>query len=99
MPVLDWRQQGSGDMDHYKPLSLAELHAQSVQIAWDYLRRTGELGDPQQADRFLNGRIEGWIGQGNRSRLMLSNKAIIAYRDFTMAAPPRAGGPIVIYSV
>ncbi|CAN5419982.1 hypothetical protein BH11PSE4_BH11PSE4_09550 [soil metagenome] len=85
-------------MDNRDALSLSELHAQSVQIAWDYLRRTGELGNPQQAERFLNARIEHWIRQGNRSRLMLSNKAIIAYRDFTMPSPSRASGPTIIHS-
>jgi hypothetical protein len=52
----------------------------SLQIAWDYLERTGELGDPDVASRVLLDTIEGLIRNGERRKLMLSNKAIDAYK-------------------
>jgi hypothetical protein len=84
-------------MDNLKGGSLAELEEESVTIAWDYLRRTGELGDRQEAVRFLTDVVERWIRQGSRSRLMLSNKAIMAYRDFKPC--PTSSGPAIIWSV
>jgi hypothetical protein len=54
----------------------------SIQIAWDYLERTGEIDDTAVASRFLSDYIEGLIRRGERRRLLLSNKAIIAYENF-----------------
>jgi hypothetical protein len=54
----------------------------SVQIAWDYLERTGEMEDAVGASRFLSDHIESMIRRGERRRLLLSNKAITAYRSF-----------------
>lgn len=48
----------------------------SVQIAWDYPERTGELGDAAIASRFLANSIELMVRRGERRRLLLSNKAI-----------------------
>lgn len=53
-----------------------------MMIAWDYLERTGELGDPDVASRVLMDSIEGLIRKGERRRLMLSNKAIDAYKRY-----------------
>jgi len=64
-----------------EPLPL--LIESSIEIAWDYLIRTGELGDALVASRFLRDAIEVMIRQGERRRLMLANKAIAAYREFT----------------
>jgi hypothetical protein len=63
-----------------EPLSL--LIESSIQIAWDYLERTGELGEPEVASRFLLETVELMIRHGERRRLLLSNKAIDAYRRF-----------------
>jgi hypothetical protein len=63
-----------------EPLSL--LIAHSVEIAWDYLERTGELGDAAVASRFLVDEIELMVRRGERRRLLLSNKAIDDYRRF-----------------
>lgn len=57
----------------------------SVQIAWDYLERTGELGEPEVASRFLLDTIEVMVRRGERRRLILSNKAIDAYKQFKSA--------------
>ena len=58
------------------------LMENSMMIAWDYLERTGELGDPEVASRVLLDSIEGQIGKGERRKLMLSNKAISAYQRY-----------------
>jgi hypothetical protein len=62
--------------------SLPILMENSVQIAWDYLERTGEIEDAVAASRFLSDDIESMIRRGERRRLLLSNKAITAYRSF-----------------
>ena len=58
------------------------LMENAVQIARDYLERTGELGDPEIASRFLLDTVESMVRRGERRRLLLSNKAIEAYRRF-----------------
>lgn len=64
------------------PESLPVLVENSIQIAWDYLERTGELGEPEFAGPFLLDAIELMVRRGERRKLMLSNKAIDAYRRF-----------------
>jgi hypothetical protein len=54
----------------------------SIQMAWDFLDRTGELGEPEIAARVLLEAVEGMIRQGERRPLMLSNKAIDVYKRF-----------------
>ena len=61
---------------------LPVLIEKAIQIAWDYLERTGELGEPEIASRFLLDTIEIMVRQGERRRLFLSNKAIDAYKKF-----------------
>ena len=61
-------------------VSLSQLLEESFQIAWEYLERTGELGDAAAASRFLSDTIETMIRRGQRSRLALSNRAIITYQ-------------------
>ena len=64
------------------PESLPILIEKSIEIAWDYLNRTGELGEPVLAGRFLNDTIELMVRRGERRPLMLANKAIAAYQQF-----------------
>jgi hypothetical protein len=59
-------------------VSLSQLLEDSFQIAWEYLERTGELGDAGAASRFLSDTIETMIRRGQRSRLALSKRAINA---------------------
>jgi hypothetical protein len=66
---------------------LSILIETSVQIAWDYLERTGELGDAAIASRFLVDNIELMVRRGERRRLLLSNKAIDDYRRFRSHNP------------
>src|SRR5215813_5817271 len=54
-----------GSMDEPLPI----LMETSIQIAWDYLDRTGELGDPEIASRFLLYAVEQMIHRGERRRL------------------------------
>ena len=61
-------------------ISFSQLLEESFQIAWEYLERTGELGDAALASRFLSDTIEAMIRRGQRSRLALSNRAISAYQ-------------------
>jgi hypothetical protein len=62
------------------PESVPTLVENSIQIAWDYLERSGEMGEPEDAGRFLLYTIELMVRNGERRQLMLSNKAIDAYR-------------------
>jgi hypothetical protein len=68
------------DAEMTEPLPL--LIESSIEIAWDYLERTGELGDAMLAGRFLSDTIELMVRRGERRRLMLANKAISAYQQF-----------------
>jgi hypothetical protein len=73
--------------------SLSQLLEESVQIAWEYLERTGELRDEAAGARFLCDAVENMIRRGERSRLVLSNRAISAYQRFqanrTTVSEPR----------
>lgn len=62
------------------PEPLPILMEKSIQIAWDYLERSGELGEPEAASRFLLASVEWMVRQGERRQLVLSNKAIEAYK-------------------
>ena len=73
---------GLGDLTWTMTEPLPLLIDSSVEIAWDYLNRTGELGDPIVAGRFLSDSIELMVRRGERRRLMLANKAIAAYQQF-----------------
>ena len=68
------------DVKMTEPLPL--LIESSIEIAWDYLNRIGELGDAMVAGRFLSDTIELMVHRGERRRLMLANKAIAAYQQF-----------------
>jgi hypothetical protein len=52
----------------------------AMQIAWDYLERSGEMGDPGEASQFLLRSIGEMVRKGERRRLMLTNKAISDYQ-------------------
>ena len=52
----------------------------SFRIAWDYLEATGELGEPEVAASVLLGFIEVMMKKGECRKLLLSNRAIDAYR-------------------
>jgi hypothetical protein len=62
--------------------NLPHLMESAVQIAWDYLEQTGQIDDGAFTSRFLMNTIEDMIRKGERRRLLLSNRAIIAYQRF-----------------
>jgi hypothetical protein len=59
----------------------------SIQIAWDYLERTGDLGDPTIASQILLESVETLVRRGERRVLMLSNMAISDYKKFRADRP------------
>ena len=63
------------------------LMENSIQIAWDYLEATGELGDAEGAARFLTDAVETMIRRGETRKLMLANRAIDAYKRFKTERP------------
>ena len=54
----------------------------SLNIAWNFLLRSGEITDPEEVSHFLLETINDLVLKGERRRLMLSNKAISEYRKF-----------------
>jgi len=68
--------------------TMRSIFADSFQIAWDYLEAVGELVDPETTARHLLDTIETMIRLNERRRLVLSNKAIIAYQRFRAEQGP-----------
>jgi hypothetical protein len=52
----------------------------SFRIAFDYLEGAGELGEREAATRFLLDNIANAMTRGEWRKLLLSNRAIDAYR-------------------
>jgi len=63
----------------------SQLLIEAKQIAWEFLDRSGEIDDAGEVNQFLTGKIEQMIGQGQRNRLALSNRAIAAFREYRRA--------------
>jgi hypothetical protein len=68
------------------PATPHELLQASFRIAWEYLEATGELVERDHAARFLLDTIEAMMQRGEFRKLMLSNKAIDAYRNARLRA-------------
>ena len=64
------------------PASLAE---DALQIAFNFLVGSGEVDDPSETVGFLADKIEYMISQGQRSKLLLANRAIVAFQRFQQA--------------
>jgi hypothetical protein len=62
------------------PATPHEVLEASFRIAWDYLEATGELGDRDDAARFLLDSIEAMMQRGEFRKLLLANRAIDVYR-------------------
>jgi hypothetical protein len=58
------------------------LKHESVQIARDFLERSGEIDDPYTTELLLADTVEFLMSQGISSRLLLSNLAIAAYQKY-----------------
>ena len=57
-----------------------DILEESFRIAWDYMPGIGELGEPEFVSQFLLENIAAAMARGETRRLMLSNRAIDAYR-------------------
>lgn len=71
-------------------MQLAILMEEAIQIAWDYIERTGEIDDPEACSQVLLYAVENMMRQGVRSRLLLSNRAINKYKEYKVARDLRA---------
>jgi hypothetical protein len=60
---------------------LPNLVESSLQIAWDFLDASDEIADPQETAEFLLRNINAQVLRGEGRLLMLSNRAIDAYRQ------------------
>jgi hypothetical protein len=70
---------------------MAMLFEDSLQIAWDYLERLGEIEEPTIAARYLSETIERRLRSGEHHRILLSNHAIRDYRRFVQDRRRRHG--------
>jgi hypothetical protein len=61
------------------------LMEDSVKIAIDFLERTGEIDDLDEACQFLVNKIAFMMAQGQRNRLLLANRAISAFQHYRKA--------------
>lgn len=59
---------------------LPALVETSLQIAWDYLGGVGEIADPHETAEFLLRSIQTQVLRDETRTLMLSNRAIEAFR-------------------
>jgi hypothetical protein len=60
------------------PLLLEE----AVRIAVDFLDRSGEIDDPMETSRFLVAKVKSMIDRGQHNRLLLANRAIMAFQQY-----------------
>jgi hypothetical protein len=67
--------------DDARPLLLEE----AVEIAVDFLDRTGEIDDLGETCHFLVNKVGLMIAQGQRNRLLLANRAIAEYQRYRHA--------------
>jgi hypothetical protein len=57
----------------------------AIQIALNFLERSGEIDDYTEACRFVADRVEFMMRQGQRNRLVLANRAIAAFQRYRAA--------------
>src|SRR5215207_5442241 len=79
------QRSSKDDVDVVQGRCQPQLLMEAKQIAWEFLERSGEIDDPGEINQFLTGKIEHMIGQGQRNRLALSNRAIAAFREYRRA--------------
>ena len=58
------------------------LAEDAIQIALNYLERSGEIDDYMETCDFLIARICSMIRQGQHNRLWLANRAITAFQQY-----------------
>jgi hypothetical protein len=76
----------------FQPMFLSSIVEDSFDIAWGFLEKSGELGQPDASANILLDSIHQQIRAGERRKLMLANRAIFAYRKQAARArvSPRA---------
>jgi len=57
----------------------------AIQIALNFLERSGEIDDYTETCRFVADRVEFMMRQGQRNRLVLANRAIAAFQRYRAA--------------
>ncbi|WP_024507827.1 hypothetical protein [Bradyrhizobium sp. ARR65] len=67
--------------DHDAPLLVED----AVQIAFNFLARSGEIDDPAETVGFLADKVQFMISQGQRNKLALANRAIAAFQRYRQA--------------
>jgi hypothetical protein len=61
------------------------LMTNAIEIALNYLERSGEIDDYTETCQYLADNIEMMIRQGQRNRLVLANRAIAAFQRYRTA--------------
>jgi hypothetical protein len=74
-----------------KPLPI--LVENAIQIAWEYLEKTGQIDDPEITSWLLLDTIEHMVRCGERRGLVLSNGAITACERIRADATSRNARP------
>ncbi len=57
----------------------------AIQIALNYLERSGEIDDYTETCEFLIAKVAFMIKHGQRNRLLLANRAITAFERYRLA--------------
>jgi hypothetical protein len=85
--VVPRKRSRKNDVDMVQGDANTQLLMEAKQIAREFLERSGEIDDPVEVNQFLTGKIEHMIGQGQRNRLALSNRAIAAFKEYRRHEP------------
>jgi hypothetical protein len=59
---------------------LPEIVEHTLQIAWDFLQRSGEISNEDETEEFLLANIRIQMLRGERRPLLVANRAIDAFR-------------------
>ena len=59
--------------------------ANAIQIALNYLQRSGEIDDYTETFRFLADKVEAMMRQGQSNQLVLANRAIADFQKYRLA--------------
>ena len=81
--IEQWVERGTQDRAQAFSCMINPYHIveYSIHIAWDYLEATGDLGDdPEEASQVLLSEIQRMVRGGVTRPLVLSNRAIEAYK-------------------
>ena len=63
----------------------SQLAKDAIQIALNYFERSGEMDDYSEMREFLMTKVGFMIGQGQRNKLLMANRAIAAFQRYRAA--------------